>query len=59
MLTPTERAELSRLLALYRDELTAEAESADTRDTEGRFALYFAGHAVRSAGDLIRRLEAK
>lgn len=57
-MTPSDRAELSRLLALYRAELTAEVDAADTRIQDERFFAHFASHAALSAGELIRRLGA-
>lgn len=57
MLTPSDRAELSRLLTLYRDELTAEVDAADTSKSTGRFDVHFAGRASRDAQSLIERLK--
>lgn len=57
MLTPSDRAELSRLLVLYRDELTAEVEAADTSKSTGRFDAHFAVMACRNAQSLIERLK--
>lgn len=57
MLTPSDRAELSRLLTIYRAELTAEVNAADTSKQDDRFLAHFASHAALSAGELLRRLE--
>lgn len=53
----SDRAELSRLLTLYRDELTAEVDAADTSKSTGRADSHFAGRASRDAQSLIDRLK--